>query len=100
MQVPLDPDAAAEFDRILMREVRGRRGLRAWEALLRAHATLLRQLETDLQSKAGVALPDSDGLVQRALAGGSLGRTGLGDLALTSPSGMTRRVTRLVPDGP
>ena|SRR2546421_3310948 len=99
MQVPLDPDAAAEFDRILMREVRGRRGLRAWEALLRAHATLLRQLETDLQSKAGVALADFDVLAQLALAGGSLRMTELADRALISRSGMTRRVTRLVQDG-
>src|SRR2546423_575367 len=93
MQVPLDPDAAAEFDRILMREVRGRRGLRAWEALLRAHATLLRQLETDLQSKAGVALADADarGVVvqltnsglERLTAAAPVHMRGVSDLFLT-----------------
>jgi len=99
MQVPLEPDAAAHFDRILAREVPGSRGLQAWDALLRAHATLLRQLETDLESKTGLALADFDVLAQLAIAGGSLRMTELADRALISRSGMTRRVTRLVHDG-
>src|SRR6184192_1274770 len=85
MQVPSQKDVAAHFDRILAREVPGMRGLRAWDALLRSHATLLRQLETDLESKTGLAI-----------AGGSLRMTDLADRALISRSGMTRRVTRLV----
>jgi len=96
MQVSSVPNAAARFDRIVAREVPGGRGLKAWDALLRAHATLLRQLETDLESKTGLALADFDVLAQLAIAGGSLRMTELADRALISRSGMTRRVTRLV----
>jgi DNA-binding MarR family transcriptional regulator len=99
MQVPSEPDAAAHFDRVVAREVPGRRGLQAWSALLRAHATLLRQLETDLESKTGLALADYDVLAQLAGAGGSLRMTELADQALISRSGMTRRVGRLVHEG-
>jgi len=96
MQVVSKSDAAARFDRIVAREVPGGRGLRAWDALLRAHATLLRQLETDLEEKTGLALADFDVLAQLAIGGGSLRMTELADRALISRSGMTRRVTRLV----
>jgi DNA-binding MarR family transcriptional regulator len=96
MQVLSEADAAAHFDRIVATEVPGGRGLQAWNALLRAHATLLRQLETDLESKTGLALADFDVLAQLAIAGGSLRMTELADRALISRSGMTRRVTRLV----
>src|SRR2546429_8987196 len=96
MQVPTGRDVAAHFDRILAREVPGMRGMQAWDALLRSHATLLRQLETDLESKTGLALADFDVLAQLAIAGGSLRMTDLADRALISRSGMTRRVTRLV----
>src|SRR5436853_2721450 len=99
MQVPPKADAGAHFDRIVAREVPGRRGLQAWDALLRAHATLLRQLETDLESKTGLALADFDVLAQLAIAGGSLRMTELADRALISRSGMTRRVTRLLREG-
>jgi DNA-binding MarR family transcriptional regulator len=99
MQVLSEPDAAARFDRIVARELPGKRGLQAWDALLRAHATLLRQLETDLESKTGLALADFDVLAQLAIAGGSLRMTELADRALISRSGMTRRVSRLVQQG-
>src|SRR2546421_13075601 len=99
MQVLSEPDAAARFDRIVAREVPGRRGLEAWSALLRAHATLMRQLETDLESKTGLALADFDVLAQLARAGGALRMTELADRALISRSGMTRRVARLVREG-
>jgi DNA-binding MarR family transcriptional regulator len=99
MQVLSEPDPAAHFDRIVAREVPGRRGLQAWSALLRAHATLLRQLESDLESKTGLALADYDVLAQLAAAGGSLRMTELADRALISRSGMTRWVARLVHEG-
>ena len=99
MQITSKSNAAARFDRIVAREVPGKRGLQAWDALLRAHATLLRQLETDLESKTGLALADFDVLAQLAIAGGSLRMTELADHALISRSGMTRRVTRLVQEG-
>lgn len=99
MQVLPVPDPAAHFARIVAREMPGNCGLQAWSALLRAHATLLRQLESDLQSKTGLALADYDVLAQLAGAGGSLRMTELADRALISRSGMTRRVARLVHEG-
>src|SRR5438093_7972834 len=99
MQVSSKRDATAHFDRILAREVPGGRGLQAWDALLRAHATLMRQLETDLEQKTGLALADFDVLAQLALAGGELRMTDLAAQALISRSGMTRRVARLVDEG-
>ena len=99
MQLPSEPDTAGHFDRLVARNVPGSRGLKAWDALLRAHATLLRQLETDLESQSGLALADFDVLAQLAIAGGSLRMTELADHALISRSGMTRRVTRLVDEG-
>ncbi len=99
MQVLSEAATAAHFRRIVARAVPGRRGLQAWDALLRAHATLLRQLETDLESETGLALADFDALAQLAIAGGSLRMAELADRALISRSGMTRRVARLVHEG-
>src|SRR6266851_2085499 len=99
MQVLSEPDVAGQLDRIVAREVRGRRGSQAWSALLRAHGTLLRQLETDLEMKTGLAWADFDVLAQLALAGGSLRMTELAVRALILRSGMTRRVARLVQEG-
>jgi len=98
MQVS-EPDVAAHFDRIVAEADLGRRGLAAWSVLLRAHATLMRQLETDLERKSGLALADFDVLAQLARAGGALRMTELADRALISRSGMTRRVARLVREG-
>src|SRR6059058_1897229 len=99
MQVSSVPNAAARFDRIVAREIPGGRGLKAWDALLRAHATLLRRLETDLESRTGLALADFDVLAQLAIAGGALRMTELAGRAPISRSGMTRRVARLVREG-
>jgi len=99
MQVRAKPDVAALFDRLVAKELPGRRGLEAWRSLLRAHATLLRQLDTDLEKKTGLALADFDVLAQLALAGGELRMTDLATRALISRSGMTRRVARLVGEG-
>src|SRR5258708_13375089 len=99
MQVLSEPDAAAHFDRVVGEEVAGGRGPPAWDPPLGPHAPLLRQLETDLESKTGLALADFDVLAQLAIAGGSLRMTELADRALISRSGMTRRVTRLLHEG-
>src|SRR5438874_6445233 len=99
MQVLSEADTVAHFDRILASVLPSRRGLQAWDALLRAHATLLRELETDLESKTGLALAEFDVLAQLAIAGGSLRMAELADRALISRSGMTRRVARLVHEG-
>ncbi len=99
MQVKSKPDVAALFDRLVAKELPGRRGLEAWRSLLRAHATLMRQLDTDLEKKTGLALADFDVFAQLALAGGELRMTDLAARALISRSGMTRRVARLVDEG-
>lgn len=99
MQVLSEPDVAGLIDRLVAEELPGRRGLEAWRSLLSAHATLMRQLETDLERETGLALADFDVLAQLALAGGELRMTELAARALISRSGMTRRVARLVEEG-
>jgi len=99
MQVRSKSDVTALFHRLMAKELPGRRGLEAWRSLLRAHATLMRQLDTDLEKKTGLALADFDVLGQLAAAGGELRMTDLAARALISRSGMTRRVARLVDEG-
>jgi DNA-binding MarR family transcriptional regulator len=99
MQVLSEPDVAGLVGELASQAMPGLRGLEAWNTLLRAHATLLRQLETDLERDTGLALADFDVLAQLALAGGELRMTELADRALISRSGMTRRVARLVDEG-
>jgi len=99
MQVRAKPDVTALFNRLMAKELPGLRGLEAWRSLLRAHATLMRQLEADLEKKTGLALADFDVLGQLAAAGGELRMTDLAARALISRSGMTRRVARLVDEG-
>src|SRR5437899_625761 len=99
MQIDPETDVAELFDRLVEDQVPGRRGMEAWRSLLRAHATLMRQLEMDLEKETGLALADFDVLAQLSLAGGELRMTELAARALISRSGMTRRVTRLVDQG-
>ena len=96
MQVLSEPDIAHLLDRLVVDQLPGGRGLNAWRALLTAHATLMRQLERDLELETGLALADFDVLAQLAVAGGELRMSELADRALISRSGMTRRVARLV----
>jgi DNA-binding MarR family transcriptional regulator len=76
-----------------------RAGFDAWSAFLKAHASLVRQLDVDLDAQTGLSLGDFDVLAQLGLAGGELGMTELAHRALISRSGMTRRVARLVDAG-
>src|SRR5438105_15186194 len=99
MQVVSKPDVTSLLDRSTADVMPGGRGLAAWQALLRSHATLMRQLERDLAKETGLALADFDVLAQLALAGGAQRMTELADRALISRSGMTRRVARLVDVG-
>src|SRR5213080_2965931 len=99
MQIVPASDAAEVFGRLVEGEVPGRRGLKAWRSLLRAHATLVRRLDTDLERETGLALADFDVLAQLAVAHGGLRMTELADRALISRSGMTRRVARLADQG-
>src|SRR2546428_12034094 len=99
MQIVPQSDTAELFDRLVEDQVPGRRGLEAWRSMLRAHATLLRRLDTDLERETGLALADFDVLAQLAKAHGELRITELAERALISRSGMTRRVSRLVHEG-
>jgi len=99
MQAPTKPEITGLLDRLTADALPGRRGLGAWSSLLRAHATLVRQLESDLEADTGLALADFDVLAQLARAGGELRMTQLAARALISRSGMTRRVARLVNEG-
>src|ERR1700736_1257607 len=98
-QVLSTPDVAGLLDRAIADALPGRRGLGAWRALLRAHATLMRQLGTDLESKTGLHLGDFDVLGQLAEAGGSLRMTELAERTLSSRSAMTRRIDRMADEG-
>jgi len=99
MQIFPETDVADLFDRLVEGQVPGRRGLAAWGSLLRAHATLMRRLDTDLERETGLALADFDVLAQLAEAHGELRMTELADRALISRSGMSRRVARLADQG-
>src|SRR4051794_38597696 len=99
MQILRGTDAAELFDRLVADQVPRRRGLEAWGSLLRAHATLMRRLDRDLEQATGLALADFDVLAQLAKAHGELRITELADRALISRSGMSRRVARLVDEG-
>jgi len=100
VQQPSPPgDPAALFGRLIEESLPGRRGEGAWRALLQAHATLMRQLDTDLKEDTGLRLADFDVLAQLANAGGELRMAELATRTLISRSGLTRRVARLVDEG-
>lgn len=99
MQVPSDPEGVDLLDRIVAEALPDRRGLGAWHALLRAHATLMRQLATDLVQQTGLTLGDFDVLVQLSAAGGELRMTELAARVFSSRSGLTRRIDSLVEEG-
>jgi DNA-binding MarR family transcriptional regulator len=99
MQVPSELAIAGHLDQLVADALPDRRGEGAWRALLRAHASLMRQLATDLVEETGLTLGDFDVLAQLAAAGGALRMTELAARAFTSRAGMTRRVDRLVDEG-
>src|SRR6266571_7201303 len=99
MQILPEAGVAGLLGRLVDAEVPGGRGFGAWGSLLRAHATLMRRLDTDLERETGLALADFDVLAQLAAANGELRMTELAERALISRSGMSRRVARLVDEG-
>ena len=70
-------------------------GMLAWRMFLTAHASVIRQLEAELEQRQSLALSDFDVLVQLHFAGGTLRMRDLAESVLLSRSGMTRRVDRL-----
>jgi DNA-binding MarR family transcriptional regulator len=99
MQALSETDPAALLGHLIADALPDERGLAAWRSLLRAHASLMRELATDLVTRTGLTLGDFDVLAQLALAGGELRMTDLAARAFSSRSGMTRRVARLVEEG-
>ena len=74
--------------------------LAAWRTFLRAHANVVRALESELQGEQDLALTDYDVLVQLSAADERrLRMSELADRLLLSRSGATRLVDRLVADG-
>lgn len=74
--------------------------LRAWRGLLRAHASLAKKLDAELEERHG--LPMSSYEVLHRLAGAEMGRMRMCDLAeqaQMSRSGLTRLADRLERDG-
>jgi DNA-binding MarR family transcriptional regulator len=74
--------------------------LRAWRALLHAHASVMRRLEAELVEEQGMTLAEYDALVHLAVAPERRLRMGeLADQVLLSRSGVSRLVDRLEHDG-
>lgn len=96
MQILSETSPAAVLDGLVSDALPDQRGLRAWLSFLQAHASLMRELATDLVTRTGLTLGDFDVLAQLAGAGGELRMSDLAAKAFSSRSGMTRRVDRLV----
>jgi DNA-binding MarR family transcriptional regulator len=92
-------DVAALLDHLVAEAIPDEHGVCAWQAFLRAHATLLRQLASDLVDEIGLTLGDFDVLAQLGQAGGELRMSELAARAYSSRSGMTRRIDRLADAG-
>jgi DNA-binding MarR family transcriptional regulator len=99
VQQPAQTDVAALLDKLVTRAIPSRHGREAWQALIRVHATLMRQLATDLVEAIGLTLGDFDVLAQLGHAGGEMRISELAAQAYSSRSGMTRRIDRLVDEG-
>ena len=99
MQLPAQTNVAPLLDRLVAEAMPNQQGRAAWQALIHAHATLMRQLATDLVDDIGLTLGDFDVLAQLAQAGGELRISELAAQAFSSRSGMTRRIDRLVDEG-
>ena len=99
MQKPETTDPAAVLDRLVRDALPDPRGLGAWQSLLRAHASLIRELATDLAMKTRLPLGDFEVLAVLATAGGELRMTDLASKAFSSRSAISRRVDRMVEEG-
>ena len=69
MQLPDRANVAPLLDRLVAEAIPNQHGLAAWRALIHAHATLMRQLATDLVDDIGLTLGDFDVLAQLGQAG-------------------------------
>jgi DNA-binding MarR family transcriptional regulator len=99
VQLPAQTDVVQLLDRLVAEAIPNQQGLAVWRALIHAHATLMRQLATDLVDDIGLTLGDFDVLAQLGQAGGEMRISELAAQAYSSRSGMTRRIDRLVDEG-
>jgi DNA-binding MarR family transcriptional regulator len=90
---------SALVERLIGESLPGLRGIDAWQALLNAHASLMRRLDADLREQIGLPLNDFDVLGQLGNAGGELRMSELAARVYMSRSGMTRRVAGLIDEG-
>src|SRR3984893_10665387 len=72
VQLPAQTDVAPLLDRLVAEAIPNQQGRAAWRALIHAHATLMRQLATDLVDDIGLTLGDFDVLAQLGQADGAL----------------------------
>src|SRR5947208_5122503 len=73
---------------------------KAWQALRHAQHQVTRKLDAELQKEYGLSLGDYDVLLRLARApAAGLRMTELAERVMISPSGLTRRVDRLVREG-
>jgi DNA-binding MarR family transcriptional regulator len=94
-----ESDASVTLAAIIRREMPSPGAVAAWTALLRAHATLMRALDSGLRTRTGSGLNDFDVLATLGSGGGTLRIADLAERAYSSRSGMTRRIDRLEEDG-
>src|SRR3979409_1286428 len=90
VQLPGQPNVAPLLDRLVAEAIPNQHGLAAWRALIRAHATLMRQLATDLVEDIGLTVGDFDVLAQLGQAGGEKGGSGDGAPGRTPGPGRDR----------
>jgi DNA-binding MarR family transcriptional regulator len=99
VQLAAQTNIAPLLDRLVAEAIPNQHGRAAWRAFIHAHATLMRQLATDLVDDIGLTLGDFDVLAQLGQAGGEMRISELATQAYSSRSGMTRRIDRLVDEG-
>jgi DNA-binding MarR family transcriptional regulator len=74
--------------------------LRAWQGLLHAHNEVITKLDRELMDEHGLSLGSYEVLLRLARAPDrSMRMSELAAVSLISPSGLTRRVDRMVADG-
>jgi DNA-binding MarR family transcriptional regulator len=71
----------------------------AWIALVRTHARLWDQVETQMRQDSGLTMPRYDVLMQLNMAGGRLGLSELASMVVLSPSGLSKLLDRMEASG-
>jgi DNA-binding MarR family transcriptional regulator len=67
----------------------------AWLALVRTHARLWDQCETQMRHDSGLTLPRYDVLMHLDMAGGRVGLTELASIVVLTPSGLSKLLDRM-----